>query len=176
MSKRDDYTAEEWEAIRRAPAESAIAVEQASPSGILGRRRERKAEKRAFGEAIAENAGLELIDAIIAARADEGVLLDAIRAGGEPLVEKAVVTARSARVAIASKGTREELEAYVGAILSVCGAVAMASREGGEAGPTSRAEALVLTRLAGALGRAGYEPPSYEWADHVVADSHARDE
>ena len=51
MSTREDYTTEEWEAIRRAPAESVIAIEQASASGPWARRQERKAAERGFAAA-----------------------------------------------------------------------------------------------------------------------------
>ena len=67
MSTRSDYTEDEWAAIRRTPAEAAIAMEQASPSGFLGSRRERKAQQRAFADAIASYAGIGLVDAIVAA-------------------------------------------------------------------------------------------------------------
>jgi hypothetical protein len=160
MSKRDDYTVEEWEAIRRAPAESVIAIEQASPSGFWGKRRERKAAIRSFSDAIATTAGLELVDAIVAARDEEGRLIDALRSGGESYLDTAIETARTARRAISEKGTREEVEAFVGAVLAAAEAVALAGGERGGPGRLSAAEALLLRRLAGALGRPDYEPPS----------------
>ena len=178
MSTRNDYTVEEWELIRRAPAESVIAVEQASPSGLLGRRRERKAAVRSFTETIERTTGLELIDAIVAAREEEGPLLDALRASGESFVESALETARGARRALEARATLPELEAYVNAILTACEEVALAAGETKEAGKTSRAEALLLTRLATALGRTGYEPPDVGWigtggVQDMVADSNA---
>lgn len=163
MSTRDDYTVEEWELIRRAPAESVIAIEQASPSGFWGRRQERRAAVRSFADAIAQATGLELCDAIVSARDGEGALLDTLRASGESFIERAVETARGARRAVAAKGTRPELEAYVSAILAACEAVALASNEGDKGGKTSRAEALLLTRLAAALGRPTQEPPDSAW-------------
>jgi len=71
MSTRADYSVEEWEAIRRTPPEAVVAVEQASPSGFLGRRRERKATEQGFREAIEQFAGLELVAAIVAASEEE---------------------------------------------------------------------------------------------------------
>jgi hypothetical protein len=176
MSTRNDYTVEEWELIRRAPAESVIAVEQASPSGFWARRHERKAAVRSFTETIERTTGLELIDAIVAAREEEGPLLDALRASGESFVEKALETARGARRALEAKATLPEREAYVNAILAACEEVALAAGEAKEGGKTSRAEALLLTRLAGALGRSGYEPPDSGWigtggVQDMVADS-----
>jgi hypothetical protein len=159
MSTRNDYTVAEWELVRRAPAESVIAIEQASPSGFWGKRQERKAALRSFDETIAQHAGLELCDAIVAARDEEGPLVDALRAGGESFVERAVETARGARLAIEAKGTPPELDAYVSAILVACEAVARASGEGNLSSNTSEAEALLLRWLAGALGRPAYEPP-----------------
>lgn len=175
MSTRNDYTVEEWELIRRAPAEAVIAVEQASPSGLWGRRKERKAAERGFAGAIAEFSGIELVGDIVAARDEEGILLEALRSGGEAFTERAVETARRARQALLAKGTPEELKAYVAAVLDTAEAVALATREEGERGSTSRAEALLLTRLAAALGRSGYEPPDADWGSGgvqgMVADS-----
>jgi hypothetical protein len=163
MSTRDDYAVEEWEAIRRAPAEAVIAIEQASPSGLWGRRKERKAAERGFRAAIAELSDTELVAAIVAAKDEEGALLDALRASGESFTDRAVETARVARRAILAKGTQEELEAYATAIITTAESVALATREEGERTDTSRAEALLLTRLAQALGRRGYEPPGGDW-------------
>jgi hypothetical protein len=159
MSTRADYTVEEWEAIRRTPAEAVLAVEQASPSGFLGRRREHKAAERGLSEAIARYAGLELVDAIVAARDEEGRLIDALRAGGESYLETALETARTARRAIEAKATRPEAEAYVTAVLDTAEAVALASGERGGRGRMSPGEALLLRRIAGALGRPDYQPP-----------------
>jgi tellurite resistance protein len=163
MSTRADYTVEEWEAIRRTPPEAVVAVEQASPSGFLGRRRERKATEQGFAEAIAQFAGLELVDAIVAAREEEGRLVDALRAGAAPMADTAVASARAARRAVDAKGTREEAEAFANAVIMTCERVARASGERGEDTTVSRAEAIVLQRLGDALGLAGYEPPSLEW-------------
>jgi hypothetical protein len=163
MSTRTDYTADEWESVRQAPAQAVIAVEQASPSGFRGRRRERKAEEKGFGAYVAQFADLGLIAALVAAKDEEGRLVDALRSGGEPFVDTAVETARKARRAIEAKGTREELEAYVNAILETAESVALASTERGESNPTSAAEALLLRRLADALGRQDYQPPDPRW-------------
>jgi hypothetical protein len=163
MSTRDDYTVDEWEMIRRAPAEAIVAIEQASASGFFGRRREHKAAERGFSEAIAESSGLELIDAIVAARDEEGRLIDAVRAGGASTMETAVETVANARRAIQAKGTRQELEAYVAAVLNTAEAVALASGEPGANGHITDGEALMLRRLAGALGRDDYEPPKDDW-------------
>lgn len=159
MSTRDDYTVEEWEAIRRAPAECAIAVEQASPSGFWGRRKEEKAAEQGLRAAIEQFGSLELGQAIAATREHEGVLLTALRAGGERFVETAPGTAAAARAAIGAKGTRDELEAYATAIIATCEGVATASSEGGARAGVSEAEANLLGRLARALGIDGYRPP-----------------
>jgi hypothetical protein len=159
MSTRDDYSVEEWEAIRRAPSEAVVAVEQASPSGPLGRRRERRAAERGFVEALEVFADLELIAALVATREQEGTLLDALRSGNERFVEQAPETAAAAAAAIRAKGTPAELQAYANAIIVTCDEVARASSEGGARGGVSDAEAVVLGRLAAALGIEGYEAP-----------------
>ena len=150
--------------------DAVIAIEQASPSGFWGRRKERKAAERGFRAAIAELSGSELVAAIVAAREEEGTLIDALRAGGETFTDRAVETARLARNAILAKGTREELEAYATAIITTAESVALATREEGERTDTSRAETLLLTRLAQALGRRGYEPPAGDWGAGGVQD------
>lgn len=159
MSTRDDYTVEEWEAIRRAPSEAVLAIEQASPSGPLGRRRERSAADRGFLQALDDFVDLELAGVLAATRREEGALLAALRSGGERFVERAPLTAAAAAAAIRAKGTQEELEAFASAIVATCEDVARASSEGGARGGVSEAEALVLVRLAAALGIAGYAAP-----------------
>ena len=160
MSTRVDYSSDEWEAIRRTPAEAVLAVEQASPSGFFGRRRERAAAQRGFADAIAHFSGLDLVDAIVAARDEEGPLIDSLRSGGESYLETAIETAGTARRAILVKGTRQELEAFVGSVLATAEAVALAGGSRGAPGRLSAAEVLLLRRLAVALGRPDYEPPT----------------
>lgn len=157
MSTRSDYTGDEWEAIRRTPAIAAIAMERASPSGFLGRRRERKAAERALTAIISAYAGIELVDALIAAAEEEGRLMDSLREGDQPLADEAIASAGPARRAIEAKGTREELEVYVNSILGVCEEVGVADREP-DGGDLSPAERLLLQRLAAALGRPDYVP------------------
>jgi hypothetical protein len=163
MSTRSDYTEEEWAAVRRTPAEAAIAMEQASPSGFFGRRRERKAEERGFAAVISTYAGMGLVDAIVAAAGDEGRLIDSLRATDRPLIDEAIESAAAARRAIEAKGTREELEAYVDSVLGICEEVAAADKERGE-GSLSGAEGLLLQRLATAFGRPDYTPGRPDFA------------
>lgn len=167
MSTRADYTVEEWESIRRTPSEAVVAVEQASPSGFLGRRQERRATEKGFREAIAQFEGLELIDAIVAASEEEDRYVDALRGGAAPLADAAVTTASAARRAVDANGTREEAEAFASAVIMTCERVALAGDERGEDTVISRAEALVLRRLGNALGLAGYEPPKLEWKEQA---------
>lgn len=160
MSTRSDYTNEEWDAIRRAPAEAVLAVEQSSSVGFLGRRKEHKAEERSFKDVVAQFGGIALIDALLAAREEEGRPIDALREGGVGALDTAVETAGTARRAIQAKGTREELEAYAGAILETAEAVARAATGKGDHSSVNDAERLILRRLADALGRPDYEPPT----------------
>jgi len=157
MSTRADYTAEEWAAIRQTPATAAVAMERASPSGFLGRRRERKAQERGFAAVISAYAGIGLVDAIVAAAAEEGRLLDALRDDDRPLVDEALASAAAARRAIEAKGSREELEAYQISVIGICEDVAVADQEAGH-GTLSPAEGILLQRLAEALGRPDYTP------------------
>jgi hypothetical protein len=163
MSTRSDYTDEEWQAVRRTPAEAAIAMEQASPSGFLGRRRERKAQERSFAAAISTYAGLGLVDAIIAAAEEEGPLVEALRSAAAPVIEDAIAHAGAARRAIRAKGTADELEAYVNTVLGACEVIAAADREG-DVAALSAGEALLLQRLAAALGRPDYTPGRPDFA------------
>jgi hypothetical protein len=163
MSTRSDYTDEEWAAVRRTPAEAAVAMEQASPSGFLGRRRERKAQERSFASAISTYAGLGLVDAIVEAAEEEGSLVAALRSAGTPVIEDAITHAGVARRAIQAKGTGEELDAYVKTVLGACEVIAAADQEG-DVVRLSTAEALLLQRLASALGRPDYAPGSPDFA------------
>lgn len=157
MSTRADYTDEEWAAIRETPAMAAIAMERASPSGFLGRRRERKAQERSFAAIMSSYAGIALMDAIVAAAEEEGRLIDKLRDVDRPFVDEALAGAAVARKAIESKGSREELEAYQIGVIGVCEDIAVADQEQGP-GSLSPAEATILQRLAGALGRPDYTP------------------
>ena len=163
MSTRADYTVEEWEAIRRTPAEAVVAIEQASKSSFLGRRRERKATEKGFKQAIEQFSGLGLLEAIVAASQEEGRLIDALRASDEPLIDRAIESARAARRAINAKASREEAEAFANAVIQTCERVAEASSERGEDRTISHAEGLLLKRIGEALGIAGYEPPNVNW-------------
>lgn len=157
MSTRSDYTDEEWAAIRQTPATAAIAMERASPSGFLGRRRERKAQERGFAAVMSAYAGIGLVDAVVAAAEEEGRLLDTLRDTDRPLVDEAIANAAAARRAIEAKGSREELEAYQISVIGICEDVAVADQEQGH-GNLSPAEAILLQRLAEALGRPDYTP------------------
>ena len=159
MSKRADYTAEEWEAIRRAPAESVVAIEQASPSGFWGRHKEKKEARRTFKDVIAQHGSLELIAEIVAARDAEGALIDEIDAGGDSLVGQAIETASKARAALVAHATLEEREAYCLSVLRLSENVAGAAGEGDQVN-VSGPEVMFLRRLAGALGQPDYEPPA----------------
>jgi hypothetical protein len=163
MSTRSDYTDEEWAAVRRTPAEAAVAMERASPSGFLGRRRERKAQERSFASAISTYAGLGLVDSIVEAAEEEGSLVAALRSAGTPVTEDAITHAGVARRAIQAKGTGDELDAYVKTVLGACEVIAAADREG-DVVNLSTAEALLLQRLASALGRPDYAPGSPDFA------------
>jgi hypothetical protein len=162
MSTRADYTDEEWEAIRQTPAAAMIALEQASPSGILGRRRERKAQERGLAAIISGYSGMGLVDALVAAAHEEGRRIDALREAGRPLIDEAIASAAVAHRAIAAKGSKEEHEAYVNSVLGLCETVAAADRERGE-DVLSKAEAILLHRLAAALGRPDYTPGDPEF-------------
>jgi len=163
MSTRSDYTDEEWSAVRRTPAEAAVAMGQASPSGFLGRRRERKAQERSFASSISTYAGLGLVDAIVEAAEEEGPLVAALRSAGTPVIEDAITHAGVARRAIQAKGTGDELDAYVKTVLGACEVIAAADREG-DVVNLSTAEALLLQRLASALGRPDYTPGDPDFA------------
>jgi hypothetical protein len=168
MSKRTDYSVDEWEAIRRAPAEAVVAIEQASPSGFFGRRKEAKAGRRSLTDVIGQFGDLELVADLVAVREAEGQVIDGLRAGGEPMIDQAIATATAARVALKARATREEQEAYANGVLRLAESVALAAREG-EMNEVSAAETLLLRRLADALGRRDYEPPGERWVRDMGA-------
>jgi hypothetical protein len=157
VSTRADYTPEEWTAIRETPAKAVVAMERASPSGFLGRRRERKAQERGFAAAISAYAGMGLVEALKAAAEEEGKLVDKLRAADRPVADEAITAAGAARRAIEARGSHEELEAFQISVIGACEEVALADQEGGP-GEISQAEALLLQRLAQALGRPDYTP------------------
>jgi hypothetical protein len=157
VTTKADYTAEEWELIKRAPLMAGMAVVAASPSGPIGLVKEMFAVGRVLAEGSGEGSTNELINALVAD----------IRAGNRPAsptesissVEEAkdlgLQACRDVAALLARKAPAAEAEEFKRWLLTAAQQVAEAAKEGGFLGiggvRVSDAETAALGEIAGAL-------------------------
>jgi hypothetical protein len=162
MTSRTDFTDEEWAALRRGLVAGEEAVRAAAPSGWFGRFKESRALKREWKHLEERFAGSDLARELIAeegrtpiasVRLEEGAT-DAFIAGSLEAC-RAAATVLSARVEPVMAAT------YVDIALELAETAALATQEQGSPDRVSHAEAIVLRRIAEALGRRDYEVPGH---------------
>lgn len=169
MTRRQDFTPEQWQAIRNAPQLVAMAVAAASRSGFFGTLSEGMAAASAFAAARRGNNALikEVFDReeIWAAQSDLrealGAVTDAAEAGRR-LQEEAIAATRAALAALRARDARADAEDYRKMIAWLAEEVANAAREGGVFGfggeRISEGEEKFLGKLYEVVGREP-EPP-----------------
>jgi hypothetical protein len=145
MTKRTDFTEDEWELLREAPATAGMAVSTAQRGGTF---REAMALAKAYVEAREQHGASELLDEIVSARPD-AEREDA--RSPEELKQVAVEKVREAVALLEQKATPEEVADYRGFVISLAERVAAAKDEG-EGTPESGAERAVIDEIRGALG------------------------
>ncbi len=145
MTNRNDFTEDEWELLREAPATAGMAVSTAQRGGTF---REAMALAKAYVAAREQHGSSELLDEIVSAKPDAD-REDA--RSPEELKQVALGKAREAVALLEQKATPEETEGYRGFVISVAERVAAAKDEG-EGTAESGAERAVIDELRSALG------------------------
>ena len=144
MTNRNDFTEDEWEVLREAPATAAMAVSTAQRGGTF---REAFSLAKGYAEAREQHGSSELLDEIVSAKPD------AEREGArspEELKQVAVDKLREAIGLLEEKATPEEVEAYRGFVLSLAERVASAKDEG-DGTPESNTERAVIEEIRRAM-------------------------
>jgi hypothetical protein len=144
MTNRKDFTEDEWELVREAPATAGIAVSTAQRGGTF---REAMALAKAYVEAREQHGASELLDEVVAARPD-AEREDARTP--EELKEVALGKLREAVALLDRKATPEEVEDYRAFVISLAERVASAKDEG-EGTPESGAERAVIEEIRAAV-------------------------
>jgi hypothetical protein len=147
MTKKADFTAEEWEVVLEAPPSAGLIVSTAERGGTF---REAMSIAKAYTEARKQHGESELLDEIVSAKPEidrkryhsaeerKDACLQAIRAGVELVGQKA---------------TPEELADYRHFIVALAERVASAKKEGDE--PVSDSERSAIAEIADAAGANG---------------------
>jgi hypothetical protein len=166
MTSRNDYTPEQWQALRNAPQLIAIATAAAGNSGLFGSLGEGMATASAIAEALR---GEQPLLREIFARDDIKAAQDEIRAAIGDVTSQAALneqlqgaTARTVGAALAAldaRGAPGEAEAYRALLRGIARKVANASKEGDFLGfggeRVSEDERSFLARLDALLGGGG---------------------
>jgi hypothetical protein len=149
MTTKNEFNAEEWERVARAPALAGLMVIAADRGGTI---RESLALARAYAEA-RRDGGSELLEQIVATAPQ----LDPTSMGpADQLREQLPERIREAVRIVEEKGTPAEADEYRQFLLRLADVVAHAHKEGGVLGiggkEVSPEEQAVLDELARTLG------------------------
>jgi hypothetical protein len=146
MTRKAEFTAEEWETVLQGPPTAGMIVITAQRGGTF---RETLSIAKAYVEARQHHGESELLDEIVSARPE----LEHTRYhSAEELKEHGLQHLRDAVGLLERKATPEELDAYKSFVLSLADKVANAHREGGSAEAVSEAERAAIGEIAAALG------------------------
>jgi hypothetical protein len=159
MTTKADFTADEWDALRRGLVAGEEAVRAAAPSGWFNRFKESRALKREWKSIVDRYGHTQLAQDLIGAEGQapiESIQLKQDEVG--PFIDKSIEACRTA-AAILAKGDPHDAELYGDVAIELAETAAMAASERGQDTAVSQAEAVVLRRIAHAFGRAEYEPP-----------------
>jgi hypothetical protein len=158
MSKKIDYSAEEWKAISGAPVAAGLLITLSDASGPIGIAKEALAVGKAITESASGDAP-EIVKAVAESVRSGGGRpeMPAMPGGGDRTqMKNALVGAiKTAVVAVAAK-SQGEVEAYKTWLMSVASKVSQAAKEGGFFGvggtQVSGDEQAALGQLAEVLG------------------------
>lgn len=170
MSLKENFTAEEWNTLIRAPMMVSYGVAGAAPSGGIGFVMEMKAVADAIfdaGEQFPKGSLVEAVTSQIKANATDQFEGSKGTLSAAEIKEKALEVCRQVSLILQSKASVEESDSYKRWLMEVAGRVAEASKEGGFLGfggtRVSEGETAALTELAASLGvndRESHLPPS----------------
>jgi len=159
MTTKADFTAEEWNALRRGLVAGEEAVRAAAPHGWFNRLKESRALKREWKSILERYGHTALAQDLIGAEGQapiDSVKLDQDQVG--PFIDASVAACKAA-AAIMAKADPHEAELYGDVAIELAETAAVAAQERGQDALVSPAEAIVLRRVAHAFGRSEYEPP-----------------
>jgi len=162
MASKTDFTPEEWNVLRIAPALVGGAMMAASSDGLFSSVREAFSMSSASLTALKESEGVPLLKEIMS---DRDKLVDELKAklgqGGDAaerrqkLHAEAIEGVKQAIAILAKKGSPEDMKAYRGWINSVAEGVANAASSGGFLGfggeKVSDAEKSFLAQVTTAM-------------------------
>jgi hypothetical protein len=147
MTKKADFTPQEWELVLEGPPSAGMIVVTAQPGGTF---RETFAMAKAYAEARQEHGQSELLDEIVSAKPR----VDRTRSHSpEELKEHGLQLLRDAIELLEGKATADEVDGYRGFVLAVADKVASAHREGGVA--VSEHERAAIDEITGAMAGTG---------------------
>ena len=161
MTTQADFTPDDWETLRLAPAMAAQAVRLAGPSGPGGRFLEDRADRHATKAALERLGSVALVADLARSGLDQAsppADADAA-AGAEAYIAGAIAEVERAHAIIAAQAGPDEVEAYASLVMDIAEAVARAAGEPGSVANVTDGERALLVRLAAALAMDGYEPP-----------------
>lgn len=145
MTTKNDFSEQEWDLIREAPADAGMVIITADKGGMT---RETIAMAKAYAEARSQHGNSELLDEIVNARPER----DHTRHRSfDELKEHALQTVRDAVALLEGKATVDEVEDYRRFIASLMSRVARRHEEHGTA--ISSKEQAAIGEIADALGR-----------------------
>ena len=159
MTTKADFTAEEWDALRRGLVAGEEAVRAAAPHGWFNRFKESRALKREWKSILERYGHTLLAQDLIGAEGQapiESVQLRQDEVG--PFIDKSVAACKAA-AAIMAKADPHDAELYADVAIELAETAALATQERGQDTAVSAAEGVVLRRVAHAFGRSEYEPP-----------------
>ena len=147
MTKRSDFTEQEWDTIAEGPTGAGFMVSTAQRGGTF---RETMSMAKAYTEARKEHGESELLDELVGSKPE----MDRTRHGSvEELQAATLQRLRDAVALLEQKATPEELEDYRGFVLTLSERVAKAKHEGdSDAEGESDAERTAIAAISDALG------------------------
>jgi hypothetical protein len=143
MTRKSDFTPEEWELLREAPTNAGTIVVTAQRGGTF---RETFAMAKAWAEARRQHGESELLDELVAGRPGSGKR----HSSPEELKQEGLQSLHAAVELLGRKATPEETEDYKRFVLSLVDRVAKAHREDGET--VSDAERAAIEEISASLG------------------------
>jgi hypothetical protein len=160
MTTKADFSADEWNQIRRAPFMAGLAVVAASPSGPFGVVKEMFAVAKVLADVKAHGASNELMKTLVAdletGARDQSAPAELKGKTPDQVRSYAIENCRQAASLIEKKATPEEAQGFKQWLVSVSQRVAQAAKEGGFLGiggtQVSEQEAATLKELSTVLG------------------------
>ena len=150
MTRRADFTEQEWELVLAGPPSAGMIVVTAGRGGTI---RETYAIAKAYVEARQQHGESELLDELVAAKPE----IDHTRYHSvEELRQHGLQHLRDAVDLLERKATPDEVEGYREFVLTLADKVANAHREGGAS--ISEGERAAIDEIAATLRSAGDKP------------------